>query len=153
MTTTAIDTFRQTRKLLALAVQGLTAEQMLAIPTGFDNNIAWNLGHILSVQQSLTYRLSGLPMTTTAEQNRMYRPGTSPADWAAPPDLDELIALIPVQGEQLAEDYAAGKFTTYQDYTTSTGVRLQNVDEAIIFNTFHEGMHLGAILALRNFVL
>ncbi len=52
MTTTAIDTFRQTRKLLALAVQGLTAEQMLAIPTGFDNNIAWNLGHILSCNKA-----------------------------------------------------------------------------------------------------
>jgi hypothetical protein len=151
MTTPAIETFRQTRQLLALGVQGLTAEQMLAIPAGFDNNIAWNLGHILSVQQSLIYRLSGLPTTTTAEQNRMYRPGTSPADWAAPPDLDELIAQI-AQAEQLAADYAAGKFTTYQDYTTSLGVRLQNVDEAIIFNTFHEGLHLGTILSLRNFV-
>ena len=152
MSITGIDMFRQTRQLLALGVQGLTAEQMLAIPAGFDNNIAWNLGHILTVQQSLIYRLSGLPTYTTAEQNRLYRPGTSPADWPAPPDLEELIALIPLQVTQLAQDYAEGKFTTYQEYTTSLGVRLQRVEDAIGFNTFHEGLHLGTILALRNFV-
>ena len=37
-------------------------------------------------------------------------------------------------------------------YETSFGYTLHGVEEAILFNNTHEGMHIGTILALRYFV-
>lgn len=144
--------FKQSRNLITAVTSTLTDDQLFMIPTGFDNNIAWNLGHIVAVQQSLTYRLAGLPTLTTREQNRMFRPGTSPADWAERPDPAELRRLLAESTEQLLADYP-DKFTSFQPYTTTTGFSLASIHEAVAFNDFHEGLHLGAILALRNLVV
>jgi len=48
------------------------------------------------------------------------------------------------------EDYTKGIFKAYYEYTVGTKSTLHNVEEAIEFNNFHEGMHLGYILALRK---
>lgn len=147
----AINIFQQDRLLIQQALKGLTEEAMLQIPQGFDNNIAWNLGHILVVQQSLCYRLAGQPTATTREQARMYNTGTSPADWSSEPDFAVLHELLRETPGKLAEDYAAGRLNNFRPYTTSTGIKLSTIEDAIAFNNFHEGLHLGTILSLKNF--
>lgn len=146
-----ITMFVQGRKLLARAVANLTAEQWLHIPDGFDNNIAWNIGHIIAVQQSITYRLSGIPQYTTKEFFKLYGPGSSPSAWSEQPDITELEAMIMTHVDLLVADYAAEKFQQYIPFTTSTNVTLSSLAEGLAFNQFHEGLHLGTILALRNF--
>ena len=51
------------------------------------------------------------------------------------------------------KDYDAGCFTSYNSYTVSTKSTLTNVEEAIEFNNFHEGIHLGYILAMKNSII
>ena len=58
----AIQMLRHIRNLLYNAVKDLSTNQFLKMPTGFDNNVAWNLGHILTVQQRIIYKRSGLPL-------------------------------------------------------------------------------------------
>ncbi len=147
-----INIFVQDRKLIRLALKGLSQEAFFAIPDGFDNNIAWNLGHIVVTQQALHYRLSGLPTLTTRQDILLFRTGSSPADWTERPDVERLIDLLKKTGPKLREDYAAGLFAGFQPYTTSTSVHLETIEDALAFNNFHEGLHLGTILALRNFV-
>lgn len=144
--------FIQDRKLIRLSLKGLSQEAFMAIPDGFDNNIAWNLGHIIVTQQALHYRLSGLATLTNRQDVLMFRTGSSPADWTEQPDVERLIDLLKKTGPKLAEDYAAGLFDNFQPYSTSTGVQLQTIEESLAFNNFHEGLHLGTILALKNFV-
>ncbi len=151
----AINTLIHIRKLLTGAVSDLTDAQWLAIPAGFDNNIAWNIGHINVVQQSLIYRLSGLRGHTTKEQAKLFLPGTSPGNWSAAPDLDLLRQQTATLGNQLKQDFAAGQFTAdtpYTSYTTSSGVHLTSFEQAVTFNNFHEGLHFGTILSIINFV-
>lgn len=148
----AIEMLLQIRSLIARAVDGLSEDTFFTIPPGFDNNIAWNLGHIIVTQQSLLYRLSGLPMYVSREQVALFRTGTSPADWSQPPDLGELLDQLVRFPQNLVEDVQAGKFQTYQPYTTSTGVTLNSFEDAVAFNCFHEGLHSGAILSLKNFL-
>ena len=51
--------------------------------------------------------------------------------------------------EKTKEDYSNGVFKNYNEYTVSTtGNTLTNIDEAFQFILFHEGMHLGYVLAL-----
>ena len=148
----SIDVFLQDRKLIQQALSGLAEEAYFNMPLGFDNNIAWNLGHIIVTQQALHYRLSGLPTVTTREDVVMFKTGSSPADWLNQPDISRLLLLLAETGPKLRDDYAAGLFANFQSYTTSTTIALPTIEDALAFNNFHEGLHLGTILALRNFV-
>ena len=38
----------------------------------------------------------------------------------------------------------------YQQYITSQGFSLNNIEEAIQFSNFHEGIHLGIIMSLKK---
>ncbi len=154
MSQVSIGMHRHIRSSIDTAVKGLSAKQLHAMPEGFDNNIAWNLGHILIVQQRLLYGRCSLPLSVSEEMIPLYLPGTSPTDWQTQPDAQELAEMLMPQQEQLEKDYAAGRFTErpFERYTTSTGVDISDIDGALIFNTYHEGLHHGAIQALINFV-
>ena len=147
----SINMFIQGRGLIQSALDGVSEEAYLMIPEGFDNNIAWNLGHIIVTQQALIYRLSGLPTVTTEEEIAMFRTGSSPADWSQEPDIGRLLLLLVEAPEKLQQDYEAGLFAAFHPYTTSSGISMKSIEDALAFNNFHEGLHLGSILALRDF--
>jgi hypothetical protein len=50
--------------------------------------------------------------------------------------------------DRLDRDYQEGIFRHYVPYKTSYGVELNNIDDAIIFNNIHEGLHLGYMMAM-----
>ena len=154
MSHVSVGIHRHIRSSLYQAVKGLSTEQLQAMPNGFDNNIAWNLGHVLIVQQRLLYSRCGLPLSVPEEMLPLYLPGTSPADWQAQPGAQELVELLVAQQEQLEADYAAGRFQErpFDSYTTASGVSIADIDGALVFNTYHEGLHYGAVQSLINFV-
>lgn len=149
----SIEMFIQTRTLIEQAVAGLSQQEMFHIPPSFDNNIAWNLGHLIVVQQLLHYRLSGLEAAVSNKQIAMFKTGTSPAKWQTVPDVATLLPLLSELPKKLRRDYQQDKFSEFQPYTTSTGIYLETIEDAITFNNFHEGVHIGFILALRNLVV
>ena len=55
------------RTLMLKIIDGLSIEQLNAIPEGFKNNIAWNIAHLVVTQQLLCYRLSGVPCLISDE--------------------------------------------------------------------------------------
>ena len=154
MAQVAIGMHRHVRSSIHSAVEGLSAKQLHAMPAGFDNNIAWNLGHLLVVQQRLLYRPSGLPMTVSEAMIPLYLPNTSPADWETEPDAKEVVAKLMPQQEQLEADYAEGRFSEngFNEFTTGSGITLSDIDGALVFNTYHESQHYGFIQALINLV-
>ena len=50
------DITRTSRKIISQLLQDFTLEQLNTIPEGFNNNIIWNIGHIVVVQQMLVYK-------------------------------------------------------------------------------------------------
>jgi hypothetical protein len=52
----------------------------------------------------------------------------------------------------LEEDYKNGIFKQFKTYTTGYNATLSNVEEAIMFNNIHEGLHFGYAMALRKLV-
>lgn len=133
-------------------LKSLTLEQLNTTPQGFTNNIIWNAGHVLVSQQGLVYRASGLPVNVPAELVARYRTGTQPTEPATQEEVDQILSLLMEMIDLTKADYAAGKFTNYQAITTKTGFTLTNAEEAIAFNTYHEGLHLGTIMALKKLV-
>lgn len=147
-----IGIFHQIRELTHQTVAGLSQEAYFAIPPGFDNNIAWNVGHVIVAQQSLCYRLCGLEMAVSQEQVAMFKPGTSPADWDTEPDMPQLLTQLLELPRSLEADYQNGLFTQFQPYTSGTGIHLETIEDSLAFINFHEGLHLGFIMALKNLV-
>ena len=151
----AIEVFEKTRQTVYDAVATLSTEQLLLVPNGFANNIAWNIGHIITIQQAVVYALSGLEMAIPFDIYKpLYWANTSPADWHETPDTVALLQMLLDHSSQLSADYAAGKFTDthYQPRTSGSGIFMDTVEDAISYNNYHEGLHLGAILALKAFV-
>lgn len=151
-TLAALDTLRRLRQSLSGVVSGLSPEAWQTIPEGFSNNVLWNVGHVVVTAEVLTYALSGLDTNVPREYVKMFRKGTSPADWDAPPDIDGVRRWLTESPDLLEADYRAGRFETYREYTTTPGVVLASVEDGIRFNLFHEGLHIGSVLALRKFV-
>jgi hypothetical protein len=109
--------------------------------------------HVVVTQQLLVYGLSGLPMLIDSQLVEAFRKGTKTEEDASQKDVDNLKDLLISTVEQTQKDYAAGIFTNYTTYTVSTKSTLTNVEEALEFNNFHEGIHLGYILAMKNTII
>jgi len=109
--------------------------------------------HVVVTQQLLVYGLSGLPMLLDSQLVEAFRKGTKTEEAASQKDVDHLKSLLTSTIEQTQKDYAAGIFTNYTTYTVSTKSTLTNVEEALEFNNFHEGIHIGYILAMKNTII
>lgn len=146
------DILLKSRQLTLNIIKNLTNEQLNTIPKGFNNNIAWNIAHLLVTQQLLCYKLSGLDCLVSNEMISNFQKGSAPNYTIS----DEEFTVIKKQFLQfpvtLAEDYSKGIFKNYTEYTTSVKVTLYTIEDGIDFNLYHEGIHLGVILQLLKFV-
>lgn len=146
------DDLLQTRKFLLKITESLTNEQLNTIPEGFKNNIAWNIAHLVVTQQLLCYKLSGIKCLVSEEMITNYQKGSVPNHQVSKEEFDTIKTLFLELPVQLEKDYCMGVFKNYNTYTTSIGVTLNSVDEAIPFNLYHEGIHLGVVLQLLKFI-
>ena len=148
----AFDITLKNRAILKNFIETYTLEELNRIPEGFNNNIIWNIAHTIVVQQSLVYKLSGLPPIISEEMISRFKKGTRPERDLSQSEVDEIKGLLISTVEKTKEDYDNEVFQNFHEYTVMTKNTLTNVLEAIEFNNFHEGVHLGAILALKKFV-
>lgn len=144
-----LEVLPNTRRFFKKYLENVSLEDLNKIPNGFNNNIIWNIGHIVVTQQLLAYKLSGLPMMITDELVGKYRKDSKPEGNVSQAEVDTLKVLLFSTIEKTREDFEKGIFKNYQEYTVSTtGNTLTNIDEAFQFIAFHEGMHLGYVMAL-----
>lgn len=143
--------FEKTRGFYKNYIDNFSLEDLNKIPEGFKNNIIWNIGHIVVTEQLLVYKLSGLPMMVSDELVNKYRKDTKPEGFVSQEEVDEIAELLFSTIKKTQQDYNNKVFKSYNEYTVSTtGNTLTKVDEAINFALYHEGMHLGYILALKK---
>lgn len=149
------DTFaitRTSRKILEKFLGDYTLEQLNKVPEGFNNNLIWNIAHIVVVQQMLVYNLSGLPMMVSKEMVDTYKRGTRPERDLTQPEIDEIKTLLTTTIDQTEKDFAAGIFKNYNEFTTMTGFNLKTAEEAMAFNYYHEAVHTGMMMSIRKFL-
>jgi len=149
----AFKVWETSRKVYVKILESYSLEQLNFIPEGLSNNIIWNIGHIAAEQQALVYKLSGLPMMVSDELYDKYKNGSHPNANTSSEEVAIIKQLLVDAIEKTKNDYANGLFTTYNEFTTTTGFNLASVEDAINFNNFHEGTHLGFILKIKKFVL
>ena len=140
------------RNMVSKILENHSLVQLNKIPEGFSNNLIWNAAHVIVTQQLLVYKLSGLPVMVSDEIIEKYKKGTKPEQDASQAEVNEIKSLLFITIKKTKEDYDNGIFKNYNEYPTSTGFILNNVEDAMAFNNFHEGLHIGILMSLRKFV-
>ena len=143
---------RTSREIYAKWLDGYSLEQLNKIPQGFSNNLIWNIGHIVVSQQLLVYAGSGLPMMVSDEIVAKYRRGSKPEGNVTQGEVEEIKNLLFATIEKTEDDYKNDVFISYNERTSELGFKLTSTEDAIVFNNYHEAIHLGIMMQLRKFI-
>ncbi|MAQ74875.1 MAG: hypothetical protein CL613_00915 [Aquimarina sp.] len=141
---------RVNRAALSKIIENYSLKQLNTVPEGFNNNLIWNIAHVIVTQQLLMYKLSGLPMQVSDEMVEKYKKGTKTERDISQEEVDIIKKLLLTTLNQTEKDLKDQIFKNFNEYPTSTGFVLRSIEDALHFNNFHEGIHLGYILALRK---
>ncbi|MDG4945507.1 DinB family protein [Weeksellaceae bacterium KMM 9713] len=134
-------------------LEHLTPEQLADIPYGFNNNIWWNIVHVIATQQLLSYYLSDNEMLMDMAWIENYKKGTAPnGDFPLPEEIAEIKNLLMSTQQQLQIDYFDGKLNSFKTYSSSFGYTMNSIEDVILFNLTHENMHLGTVMAMKKLV-
>tara|TARA_B110000971_G_scaffold175791_1_gene181076 strand:- start:435 stop:890 length:456 start_codon:yes stop_codon:yes gene_type:complete len=144
--------FAHNRTIYSRFLNNFSLQQLNTVPEGFNNNIIWNVAHALATQQSIMYTLSGLKPVVPQSWVDGYRKGTKPEGDVTQEFVDAIDDALMSTMEQLKKDIEAGVFENYQPYTTSTKMELNSFATAFPFVLFHDGLHIGSVLALAKLV-
>ncbi len=145
-----LQTTLQNRKILYRILKHTSKEELMTVPPGFRNNIYWNIGHVIASQQLLIYNRSNMEMLVPDYIIKKFRNGTVPDGHATQEEMDELSALLFSTIEGTIADYEAKVFKTYNAFNTATRTEIKSIEDAFVFNLFHEGLHLGIIISLQK---
>jgi DinB superfamily len=149
----ALEIIRKTRASFIGMTKNLSIEQMNLVPEGFNNNILWNFGHIIAVQQGLCYGLGGLPQNVDKSLVDKYKRGSIPDMFISVDEFELLKELSVSLIDTFEQDIAKGIFPkAYHPYMTLLGVEIDSFDKAIVFNAYHEGLHYGYAMSLKRAV-
>lgn len=143
----------QIREKLIKTLKETQIEDLLTIPDGFSNNIFWNVAHCMATQQLLHYYLTGNDVKIDRKWIDKYKKGTLPNFDIEESDVIDLIYLLRETAKDLVKDFDNGIFVEYKSYTTSFGLDLRTIQDAIIFNNMHENLHYGYVLAQKRALL
>ena len=140
------------RKIFHHYLKYFSLEQLNAVPEGFNNNILWNIAHTMVTHQLLTYKRSGLAMNVPDEWVTAFAKGSKPERDYTAEEVSAIDAALFSTYEQFEADLAQNRFSEMKSYTTSTNMVLDSVETTQNFVLFHDGIHLGSILALAKLV-
>ncbi|WP_170971104.1 DinB family protein [Ilyomonas limi] len=143
---------QKTRINFVRLLDGLTTEQLNTIPTGLNNNLIWNFAHLLATQQVIFYRLSGLIPNLDEDFIKCYRRFSKPEAFVSAEEFEKIKQNFEQAQETFFEDYRMGAFTNFKRYTTSFGVQLDTLEDAIKFSSVHDGLHYGYAMAMKHLV-
>jgi hypothetical protein len=144
--------WQTSRGLYQNFLDNYSLDQLNTIPPGMSNNLIWNIGHVIVSQQKLVYALSGLPMHISDSLFEKYQNGSRPDGKTTQVEVDEIKKLLSEMIEKTKSDFEAGVFKEFHPYQTKTGFHLGTWKEAMEFNNYHEGIHLGIMLQIKKFL-
>lgn len=148
-----IDSIRKTRAYVLEVIRGLSTEQLNLVPNGFNNNMIWNVGHLIAAQQAVCYARPGIPLVIEDALFHAYKPGSKPLHFTEPEEIEVIKELLFSTLDELERDLSQHLFVAYQPWTTRYGVTLRNIEDAIQFLLYHEGLHTGVLTSMRKIVV
>lgn len=143
---------KKIRAFLIDLISDLSSDQLNEVPPGFNNNIVWNLGHLIAAQQGICYVRAGVKPVVDEKYVTLYKSGTKPEQYVAGDEVKTIKGLLLSSINLFEADYQTNMFANYPSWTTRYGAALSNIDDALQFLLFHEGLHSGSVIALKKLV-
>lgn len=147
-----IERIKKIRAFLIDSISDLSVDTLNEIPSGFNNNIIWNLGHLIAAQQGACYIRAGVKPAVDEKYVTLYKSGTKPDQYVTGNEAEIIKELLISSLDLLETDYQNNVFANYPSWVTRYGAELSNIDDALQFLLFHEGLHSGSIIALKKLV-
>ncbi|MEM6795828.1 MAG: DinB family protein [Acidobacteriota bacterium] len=148
-----IDSLVSMRRALEKMTRSMSEEERLTVPEGFNNHVLWHLGHLVVTQQMLCYQLGGLKAGVEPAWVPLFKNGSAPRDWPSDAEIPSYETLLESLHELAAKtrtDYDAGFFADFVGFDTGVGPKVESIENALVFNNFHEGLHFGYVMAMRR---
>ncbi|MBT2694845.1 DinB family protein [Bacillus sp. ISL-55] len=141
--------FELTRGSFLKNIEGITAEQASVQPEGFNNNIHWHIGHVLTVTEQF---MMGFPKKSNhlpANYIELFGNGTRPSEWTGDvPSVEVLTDQLRAQLGRIKEVPAS----ILEEKLKKPFLGLETFGELANMALFHEAYHLGQIHAMRKLV-
>lgn len=131
-------------------IEGMSDEQLSAVPEGMANNIVWNLGHLAHSMAGMTYMHSGLDYPLPAAYAELFKGGSSPSTWDEAPAASEVVKNFNDLAANVTEGLTSGKFDKYEAFDLMPGVTMNSIEQVLGFHLMHSGMHMHAIGAIKK---
>lgn len=145
---------RKNRELFLQLVNGLSIEQLNKISEGFNNNIAWNFGHIVVSTQSLCYVRSGVKPDLDIKFRSKYGKDSKPESFITQEEIDILKEQLVSTIDKIENDLKADIFKNITPYSTATYKHeMHSIEEILTCTLAHDSMHYGYALAQRRLVI
>ena len=143
---TQFDILRGLRKTVLNNTAELTEAQYNTIPKHNNNNVIWNMTHILSIQQLLTYGMTKNPYTIDDSMIFPFKKNTKPETNYAMDFIEKVRNTMLHQVDVLEQRYNEGILNNVPvPFRSSLGIEFDTIEGIIQFNTMHETLHITVI--------
>ncbi|MFT4092359.1 MAG: DinB family protein [Niabella sp.] len=138
----SIDIINSVRSKATAIVSETSIDDLNQIPEGFNNNMAWNFGHLVVSGYSLVFRVTRVDPDFEIPYFDKYKKGSRPE---APVSKEEITALISLSGvfaQSVKDALNANRFTEIAPYTTGTfGLPITNIENMLATVALHDTVH------------
>lgn len=142
-----VSQFEQTYNGLMDEIEGLDEKQLDIQPSGFNNTIRWQIGHLLTVNEQGLFGFPNDSEHLPKRYENLFASGTKPADWPADvPSLSELTEQLTNQLERIKQ-IPAEKF---EEKLPESMWGATTYGELAAVVAYHEGYHIGQIYAMKK---
>ncbi|QEC53070.1 DinB family protein [Anseongella ginsenosidimutans] len=151
-----IESIKKFRLFLLKQIEDLTIPQLNEIPAGYNNNIIWNLGHLICAEQTMCYTRAGLAVTVEEKYLSPFMSGTKPERSLSEGEIKFIKEIFIASPDNLQIDFDNNIF---QNYSPSAGIKkvyeieVNNIDEALDYLLYHEGLHTGYVISLKKLLM
>ncbi|AGK53731.1 DinB family protein [Bacillus sp. 1NLA3E] len=135
------------RGMTELLFQKIPEDIANEVPNGFNNNIRWNFGHIVFVQEKLVIERLGEEPKIPKDFVAFFGGGTKPTDWMdTPPTISEILTAMTEQRTRI-KDILSGRLNEplLNPFKTKAGFTFNTTGEILLFSIYHEALHVETI--------
>lgn len=146
-----IEQIKNVRNFLLDQTRDLTTKQVNDIPAGFNNNVIWNLAHVISAQQGVCYVRAGLPIVVDDKYFSPFRPSKKPEHFIDDTEVAIIKKLLITTIRRFEQDLEENLFVRYSPWLARPyGIEVSDINDAMDFLIYHEGLHAGYIMAMKH---
>jgi hypothetical protein len=142
---------KQIREItLNFYINKLPMESLIKIPEGYNNNMIWNVGHMISVSYSLNFSIAGLTPPSELEMIKKFRKGSFPEEYTQN-DIDWIKRHILYSVEEIERAWEENKIQTIVlPVTTDLGNVVNTPSDALAMTLAHDMLHFERIRLFRK---